>query len=171
MDTHDRIPPDPANCKHSCTVTFAGGAFQNSPFRPDQEGSASRRSPSSYKRNPRPASFIQVVHKITVQTTVSPVCPSQYQNRQHPRSGACEIETSKVYLVSFTSLNATISMNCQGRSKSKMNKRKAQCVHARPRQPRDGTWTCTHLCDDHGQVLPGTSQQAAFPSSRVPDQR
>jgi hypothetical protein len=30
---HDRIPPDPANFRHRCTVTFAGGAFYYSPLR------------------------------------------------------------------------------------------------------------------------------------------
>jgi hypothetical protein len=55
MGAHDRIPPDPANSRHSCTVTFAGGPFRNSPLRSDQEGSASERSSSSRKRNPRSA--------------------------------------------------------------------------------------------------------------------
>jgi hypothetical protein len=51
MGAHDRIPPDPANSGHKCTVTFADGAFQNSPLRRDQEGPASGRSPSLHKRN------------------------------------------------------------------------------------------------------------------------
>jgi hypothetical protein len=49
MCVHDRIPPNPANSRHSCTVTFAGGAFRNSPLRPDPEGPASGRSSSSHK--------------------------------------------------------------------------------------------------------------------------
>jgi hypothetical protein len=42
------------------TVIFAAGAFRNSTLRPDQEKHASERSSSSYKRNPRSATFIQV---------------------------------------------------------------------------------------------------------------
>jgi hypothetical protein len=51
MGTHDRIPPDLANCRHSCNVRFADGAFGNFPLRPYQEGPASERSLSLHKRN------------------------------------------------------------------------------------------------------------------------
>jgi hypothetical protein len=61
MGAHDQIPPDPANSRHRCTITFVGGAFQNSPLRPDQEGPASERSPSSHKRNLRSATFIRQI--------------------------------------------------------------------------------------------------------------
>jgi hypothetical protein len=69
MGAHDRIHPDPANSRHSCTVTFAGGAFWNSPLPLDQEGPALERFSSSHKRNSRPATFIQaeLVQNMTVQ--------------------------------------------------------------------------------------------------------
>jgi hypothetical protein len=41
MGAHNRIPPDPANSRHRCTDTFAGGAFRNSPLQLDQEAPAS----------------------------------------------------------------------------------------------------------------------------------
>jgi hypothetical protein len=61
MGAHDQIPPDPANYRHKCTVTFASGAFWNSPLWLDQEGPASERTPYSHKRNPRPATFIRKI--------------------------------------------------------------------------------------------------------------
>jgi hypothetical protein len=69
MDAHDQIPPNPANSRHRCTVTFVGGAFQNSPLRPNQEGPALERSPSSHMRNPRSASFIQAEGEFTMDQT------------------------------------------------------------------------------------------------------
>jgi hypothetical protein len=41
MGAQKIIPPDSANSMHMCTITFVGGAFQNSPLQPDQEGPAS----------------------------------------------------------------------------------------------------------------------------------
>jgi hypothetical protein len=69
MGAHDRIPPDLANSRHSCTVMFVGGAFWNSPLRPDQEGPDSKSLSSSHKRNPRSTTFFQagLVQKMTIQ--------------------------------------------------------------------------------------------------------
>jgi hypothetical protein len=61
IGAHDRIPPDLENSNHRCTVTFAGGAFWNSPLRPYQEGPSSGRPLSSDKRNHRSPTFIRQI--------------------------------------------------------------------------------------------------------------
>jgi hypothetical protein len=54
----DRIPPIQQTPGIENVVTFAGGAFLNTPLRLDQEELASGRSPSLHKKDPWTTTFI-----------------------------------------------------------------------------------------------------------------
>lgn len=75
IGAHDRIPPNPANSTHRCTITFADEAFRNSTLPPGREEPAIERSPTSHKRNPRTASFIET-------GTSSPLATSRRSRRR-----------------------------------------------------------------------------------------